>query len=610
MERAVALPAPRARRALALSRVAGWRVLVLVVGVSTVVRGAAAFARQTPMYFPDEYMYSELGRSISTGGRPLVRGTESTFPALLQPILTAPAWLLGDVATAYHVIQAANALAVSLAAVPVYLLARRVGVGDRLALVAAAIALVLPDLLYAGWMLSEPFAYPLALLAALLAVRALDRPSLGAQVIFLAVAGLATFARVQLAVLLPCFVVAALIVGVRERALFRAVRTQWLVVVAVTAACSLFLIRGRVGFYSQLLTLDLAPVSLAHRLETQSLALLYGSGWVLVPAAVLGLAAAIARPRTRAELALGAFTIPFAVGLLLQASLWGDTGQMQERYLFYCVPLLAVGFALHAGRGWPWWRAHTLLCAAMFVLAATVPLSGYAILSGKQHATVLFAVTRAEELFGSIGAGALAFGAAAGALSVLAAVAARTRFATVAVAALAIAAPASAALAASSYDLRYDASVRHDYLPADRFVGRPHGLRDVAMVYGQGVPKEGLEQLFWNRSVTRIVLLPDAPPLDAFGADQLRIARDGTLLVGDAPLRQPLLVDGGGAVIQLRGAKRVAASQAYCPLAAGRHAEAQLLRAWLLPRRLARNLGLAAALRPPDRGPHQLRRTP
>ena len=236
---------------------------------------------------------------------------------------------------------------------------------------------------------------------------------------------------------------------------------------------------------------------------------------------------------------------------------------MQARYLFYCVPLLAVGFSLHAGRGWPWWRAHTLLCAAMFVLAATVPLSGYAILSGKQHATVLFAVTRAEELFGSIGAGALAFGAAAGALAVLAAVAARTRFATVAVAALAIAAPASAALAASSYDLRYDASVRHDYLPADRSWVDHTGLRDVAMVYGRGVPKEGLEQLFWNRSVTRIVLLPDAPPLDAFGADQLRIARDGTLLVGDAPLRQPLLVDGGGAVDQLRGAKRVAASQAY-----------------------------------------------
>ena len=113
---------------------------MLVVGISTVVRGTVAFARQTPMYFPDEYMYSELGRSISNGGRPLVRGTESTFPALLQPILTAPAWLLGDVATSYHVVQAANALAVSLAAVPVYLLARRVGVGDRLALVAAAIA--------------------------------------------------------------------------------------------------------------------------------------------------------------------------------------------------------------------------------------------------------------------------------------------------------------------------------------------------------------------------------------------------------------------------------------------------------------------------------------
>ncbi|MGZ8694887.1 MAG: hypothetical protein ACXWYS_05555, partial [Gaiellaceae bacterium] len=437
------------------------------------------------------------------------------------------------------------------------------GVGDRLALVAAAIALVLPDLLYAGWMLSEPLAYPLALLAALLAVRALDRPSLGAQLAFLGVTGVASFARAQLAVLLVAFVAAAVVLGLRERALARAMRAQWLVVTLVALAVGAFLLVQSAGFYGELLSLDLGPASLAHRLGTQSLALLYGSGWVLVPAAVLGLAAAIARPRTRAELALGAFTIPFAVGLLLQASLWGDTGQMQERYLFYCVPLLAVGFTLHAGRGWPWWRAHALLCAGMLVLAATVPLSAYAVLSGKQHATILFAVTRAEELLGGIGPGALAFGAAAGALSLLAALAARTRFATVTVSALAIAAPAAAAFAASSYDLRYDASVRHDYLPADRSWVDHAGVQDVTMVYGRGVPNEGLEQLFWNRSVTRIVLLPDAPPLDAFGADQLRIAHDGTLLVDGEPLRQPLLVDGGGAVIELRGAKRVTGSQAY-----------------------------------------------
>ena len=298
------------------------------------------------MYFPDEYMYSELGRSISTGGRPLVRGTESTFPALLQPILTAPAWLLGDVATAYHAIQVANALAMSLAAVPVYLLARRVGVGDRLALVAAAIALVLPDLLYAGWMLSEPFAYPLALLART-AGGARTRPARrsAAQLAFLAWPGWPRSPARSSLLLLVCFVVAAVVLGLRERALVRPCATSG-------SSSGLVAARGRPlprrGAQRRLLrraALDRprageprAPARDASRSHCST-----ARAGCSCPAAVLGLAAAIGRPRTRAELALGAFTIPFAVGLVLQASLWGDTGQMQERYLFYCVPLLAVG---------------------------------------------------------------------------------------------------------------------------------------------------------------------------------------------------------------------------------------------------------------------------
>jgi hypothetical protein len=563
MERAVALPDTRARRSLAVPHVAAWRALALLVGLSTVVRSAVGFARQTPMYFPDEYMYSELGRSLSSSGRPLIRGSEASFPALLQPIVTAPAWLIDDVATAYHTIQVANALAMSLAAVPVFLLARRAGAGARLALVAAAVAIVLPDLIYAGWMLSEPLAYPLALLAALLAVRALDQPSFGAQVAFLTVAGLAAFARAQLAVLVLCFVVAVVILGVRERAIARAVRSQWLVVALVAAAGGALLTVRQAGFYSGALTVDLGPASLAHGLETQSLALLYGSGWVLVPAAVLGLGGALVFPRTRAELAFAAFTIPLVLGLLLQASIWGDADQMQERYMFYCVPLLAIGFALHAGRGWPWWRAHALLCGAMLLLAATLPLSGYAVVGGKDHAPLLFALARAQQLFGSVGSGAFAFGACAGALAVATALLARSRFATVGVTVLALAAPATAALAATSYDLYYSRAIRDSYLPADRSWVDRTGLRNVALVYGAGAPKEGLEQLFWNRSVNRILLMPEAPQVDAFGADDVAIGADGTLLVGGKPLRQPLLMDGGAAVVDLRGARRVAASRTY-----------------------------------------------
>ena len=99
-----------------------------IVAASFLLRTAAGWLRATPVYFPDEYIYAELGRSIAESGRPLVRGVTASFPALLQPIITAPAWLFEDVEVSYRLVQATGALLMSLAAVPVFFLARRLGV--------------------------------------------------------------------------------------------------------------------------------------------------------------------------------------------------------------------------------------------------------------------------------------------------------------------------------------------------------------------------------------------------------------------------------------------------------------------------------------------------
>ena len=108
-------------------------------------------------------MYAELGRSILETGSPLVRGESAHFLPLLYPLLTAPAWLWDDVEHAYRTIQAFNAVAMSLAAIPAFLLARRLRVGDRLAVAAAALAVLLPELLYSSAAMAETLAYPLAL---------------------------------------------------------------------------------------------------------------------------------------------------------------------------------------------------------------------------------------------------------------------------------------------------------------------------------------------------------------------------------------------------------------------------------------------------------------
>ena len=65
----------------------------------------------------------------------------------------------------------------SLTAVPVYLWGRSL-VGSRGALVAAALTLALPGLVYSGLVMTEVLFYPVLVLAAWAAARAIQEPTL------------------------------------------------------------------------------------------------------------------------------------------------------------------------------------------------------------------------------------------------------------------------------------------------------------------------------------------------------------------------------------------------------------------------------------------------
>jgi len=71
------------------------------------------------------------------------------------------------------------------------------------------------------------------------------------------------------------------------------------------------------------------------------------------------------------------------------------------------------------------------------------------------------------------------------------------------------------------------------------------------------------EQLFWNRSIDRLLLLPDSSPPDAFKFEQTTIGDDGSILVGGRPYTGPLLVDAYSATTELRGAQQVARTRIY-----------------------------------------------
>ena len=520
---AVAARPIRSRLALpavvvARGNVAAVPLLAGLVGLSFVIRAALGWLRATPVYFGDEYLYSSLGRSIAESGRPLVRGHAANFPALLEPILTAPAWLIGDVGVAYHLVQTLGALAISLAAVPVYWLARRLDLGAGVALGIAALALVLPDLVYGTWIVAEPFAYPLALAAVAAAVAALERPTRRSQLAFVGLTALATFARIQFVLLPVCFVGAVLIGGVRERRVRAALREQLLpiAVLAVPTAIALVLGPSRVlAFYSGVVHVHLGPVALVERSGRNLLVLLFASGFALVPGALLGLGLAFARPRSRGELAFASMTLLVALLLLVEAGLFGAFEQVQERYLFYVLPLVAIAFGLYASRGWPFRLHHALLATGLVAITAVVPLAGYAAADEKAHSPLLYGVFRVEQWLGTPGNGSLAI-ALAGALAVtiVAACSRRPRLATAAGLSLAIAFAGGLGAATVLFDHENSRSVRQSFLPSDpSWVDHAH-VGDVTLLRNiAGIRGSAFQQLFWNRSVKRLVLMPGAPEI-------------------------------------------------------------------------------------------------
>jgi hypothetical protein len=564
------LPARVLRRDRLAARIdaAAISLLAGLVGLSVAVRLAVGWLRTTPSYFADEYLYAEMARSLVETGRPTIRGADAVFPSLLQPILTAPTWLASDVWVSYRLTQAIGAVAMSLVAVPVFLLAGKLGLGRPIALVAAALSLAVPDLLFASWIMAEPFAYPLFVASVLAGSLAIAEPRRRNGLAFVALAGLTAFARVQFAVLPFCFAAAILFFGLRERRLRATLRQQALPLGLFGATGLLVALAGSqrvLGLYRGALDGRADPVELAERIGLNAYVLAYSSGWILVPGALLGLALALGRPRSRFELAYGALFLTTTAALLLESGLAGRVDQAQERYVFYVLPLAVLAFCAYAARGWPA-RTHLALIVSLLIAAsAQVPLAGFTAAEGKSQSPFLIAAFRLEEAIGSPGSGSLLIAGAAAVFGVvLILLSARPAVGTPVALALALVATTAVSIGAVAFDSRNADGVRAAYLPEEPSWVDKAGVGDVTMVRApDGVRTEAMEQLFWNRSIRRVVLLPGAGEVDHFSSPRLTVAPDGRLLEGQKPVEGPLLVDGYGGTIALSGAKVLASSQSY-----------------------------------------------
>jgi hypothetical protein len=559
-------------RGLSLSavRVTPVQALVFVVAASAIARTFAGWLRATPIYFPDEYIYSEVGRSIAEHGRPLVRGGSAHFPALLQPLLTAPAWLFDDVATSYRTIQLINAVVMSLGAVAVFWLARRLGLSQWVAVAIAAFSLAIPDMLYASWILADPFAFPLVLAAVAAATAALDRPTKRAQFAFVAFAGLATLARVQFVILPVCFVAAMAIVGLRERRFRQALSEQKLVLgLLALGLVPVFLAgpRSVLGYYDSVTGLDLSPFPILRWMGADGMLLLYSSGWVLVPGALMGLALAVWKPRSRAELGFAVFGTLVALTVIFEAALYAANGadRIQERYFFAILPLIGLLFALYVSRGFPHRVPHALIAGAALALSARVPLAGFSAADGKSNSPLLLAVGILEQKIGAVGTASLAVAIVVAGLSLIAAAAGFfPRIAMPLLVGLAIAGSCVASYGAVSFGHQAASNVYDTTLWPDASYVDDAKLGSVALLAAPSNDRGyTTEQLFWNRSLDRLLVLPDASPPDAFAYDQTSIGNDGSILVAGKPYTGPLLVDAYGATTEFRGAEQVARTRIF-----------------------------------------------
>jgi hypothetical protein len=380
-----------------------WFWLATLVLVSAAVRLELALSDPGPWIFSDELYYAELAKSSAAGGFAL---REVSVDALslgpVYPLLIAPAFAFFErIPDAYDAARAINAVVMSLAALPAYLLARRV-LGVLHSLGAALLTVALPSMLYTTVIMTENAFYPVFLTCALVMALALERPTALRQLAVLALVLIAVLTRRQGIVLLPAYGTAMFALAMAEglavpapsqaarwKAVLELLRKFALTLVVLLVGAAGFLVyqlaRGRsptdslLGAYAGLSDQQYSPEgvfrwSLYHLSE---LDLYLG----FAPLAALLLVAGIAfgrgrlsTPRLRVFAALSiSLVVWFTVAVGAFASVAG-VNRIEERNLFYIAPLFFIALLVWVNLGLPRpWPGAAVAVLVVAVLPTLLP---------------------------------------------------------------------------------------------------------------------------------------------------------------------------------------------------------------------------------------------
>jgi len=329
----------------------------------------------------DELLYTKLAQHFADTGSPLpvLHGEHVGFLGVVYSILLAPFYATLDPVAAFDAAHVLNAVLFASAAIPVYLLGRRV-VPPGCALVVAGLSVALPWAVNTATAMSESAAYPAFVWAVLACHGALAGPSPRRDALAIGALALAFFTRPQFLILAGVLPLAALVLDGprqalrRHRVLTGAYVAAALVVVPLAALGQSHRLLGDYGVTATEGSLLPSGVWKAAAIHLDIVAV----GLGVIPF-LLGTAWTYSNLRSgpvaaRAFAAFAGISLPL---LALETASYdlrfGGEGVIRGRYLFYVAPILLIGTAAALIGRFPVWG----LVGASAFFAATVAFADF-----------------------------------------------------------------------------------------------------------------------------------------------------------------------------------------------------------------------------------------
>jgi hypothetical protein len=485
-------------------------------------------------------IYASLGQSLWSSGELRIFGGQPGIYSLVYPALVGLPLNLDDLGRGYTLLKGIQAVVMSLTALPVFLWGRRLA-GERWALVAAALTLAMPGLLYSGMIMTEVAFVPALVLAAWATAAAIERPTLTRQGVLVGAVLLACATRLQALALVPALVTAVAIEAAFARD-FRRARRFWPAAAALGALALAWVgwraavsdWSGVLGSYAAATDRDYGFAEAARFVAYHGADLVLLTALFPVPALLLlawDVAHGDASPAVRAFVATALST---TLWLVAEVGVFAseNVGRLAERDLIGVAPILFLAFATWFARGAPRsWPRASLAVFLTLALLLVLPLDRFVVQEAVPDAFALVPLLWLAEHTSEDGLELAVWTGAAIALALLVLLPRRllvvlpaATFAAMAFASVAATREVSADVA---FDQRYLLGGERGWV--DRAVGEPVAYLYAGERYWNGVWQE----LFWNRRIHQVYVLKGVYIPPGLPQEVVHLDGRGRLLLAD-----------------------------------------------------------------------------